>query len=580
MRRASLVEALPVRVALAVLGCATLQACTVGPSFRRPEVEMPAAWSQGQGAVLAPVSVAWWKEFRDPILDGLVDKALADNLDVATAAERVLAARGQSRAVRGALLPQLDSRASYAQRQTAGNATGIPNIPGVEGSLLQAGFDASWEIDLFGGRRRALEAARGDVEAAEYQRGDVTVTVIGEIARHYVELRGAQLELDVARRNLADQRESLAIVRARERGGLTSGLDVARASAQADATSSAIPALEAYVLRSAHRLAVLVGEQPGALAAQLATSKPLPSAPAALPAVLPSDLLRRRPDLRAAESRLASATARIGVATADLYPRISLVGAAGLASVSASDFFRADSLAWSIGPTISWPIFRGGQIVATIEVRESEARQALIAWRASILAAMEEVENAIVTLDRERQRRAALAAAVRAQLDGVAIAEEQYRRGLRDYLAVLDARRSLFEQQTALARSETSVCVGLVALHKALGGGWEDGTSEPDALTAGGPNGSQADGRGPAPGTTRSSSLIGTDTPSVPQAAIRSRAGVVSPVGRQARQEKARPAFDAGHEVRRSSELGTGPGVAQYETFSDVIVSRAPPKEH
>jgi len=459
------------RAAAAALCCLALQACTVGPAYREPPIAMPSAWSEGRP--VAPLETAWWKQLGDPVLDGLVERALASNLDVETAAERVRAARGQSRVVKGALLPVLDSRASYAERQTAGNATGIPNIPGVDGSLQQAGFDASWELDLFGGRRRALEAANADVDAAEYQRGDVMVTVIGEIARNYVELRGSQLELDVARRNLADQRDSLAIVKAREAGGLTTGLDVARASSLVEATASTIPALEASALRSAHRLAVLVGEQPDALVSQLAAPRPMPAASAALPAVLPSDLLRRRPDLRAAERKLASATARIGVATADLYPRISLVGSAGLASVSASDFFRADSLAWSVGPTISWPVFRGGQIVATIDVRESEARQALIAYRASILVALEEVENAIVTLDRERSRRDSLAAAVRFQQDGVAIAEEQYRRGLRDYLAVLDARRSLFEQQVALARSETSLRANLVALHKALGGGWE-----------------------------------------------------------------------------------------------------------
>lgn len=468
----------------ALLGCVALQACTVGPAYRQPDIAMPSAWSEGRPA--APVEVAWWKQLRDPVLDGLVERALASNLDVEAAAERVVAARGQSLVVKGALLPSLDSRASYAERQTAGNATGIPNIPGVEGSLIQAGFDASWELDLFGGRRRALEASRADVDVAQYQRADAMVTVAGEIARNYVELRGAQLELDVARRNLADQRDSLAIVRAREAGGLTSGLDVARASSQADATSSTIPALEASVLRSAHRLAVLVGEQPDALVAELSAPRPVPAAGAALPAVLPSDLLRRRPDLRAAERRVAAATARIGVATADLYPRISLVGSAGLASVSASDFFRADSVAWSIGPTISWPVFRGGQIVATIDVRESEARQALLAYRAAILVALEDVENAIVTLDRERGRRDALAAAVKSQQDAVAIAEEQYRRGLRDYLAVLDARRSLFEQQVALARSQTAVCAGFVALQKALGGGWDPGNpGEPGDAVAG-----------------------------------------------------------------------------------------------
>lgn len=468
------------RIAAVALACATLSSCTVGPAYRQAEVPMPPAWSEPLGR--APARGEWWKDLRDPVLDALVDRALESNLDVETASERVVAARGAGRVASGALLPTLDAGASYAQRQTAGNATGIPGIPGVDGSLLEAGFDAGWELDLFGGRRRAVEAAGADVEAAEYSRADVAVTVAGEVARNYVELRGAQLEIDVSRRNLADQRESLVIVKARQAGGLTSGLDVARASALVEGTASTIPALEASVLRSAHRLAVLLGEQPDALVAQLSAPAPIPSTTAELPAVLPSELLRRRPDLREAERRVAAATARVGVATADLYPKVSLVGSAGLASVSASDFFRADSLAWSIGPTISWPVFRGGQIVATIDIRESEARQALLAYRASILGALEETENAIVSLERERRRRDALAAAVRAEQDGVAIAEELYRRGLRDYLSVLDARRSLFEQQRNLARSEATVCASLVALHKALGGGW----TEEEAIAAGG----------------------------------------------------------------------------------------------
>jgi multidrug efflux system outer membrane protein len=458
----------------AVMLVGTLAGCSVGPSYREPEIAVPELWSEALPASSAATGSRWWTTFRDPQLDALVERALLANLDLMAAETRVREARASRRVVAAPLLPFADANAAYSRSRTSDNIIGGGvgfNIG--ENDLFQAGFDAGWELDIFGGTRRAVEAADADVEASEFERADVMLVVLGEVSRNYIELRGHQRQVEVARRNLAAQRETLDLTRARAAGGLASGLDVARAESLVNTTASDIPVLESLASQATHRLGVLLGENPGALSTELASVRPIPAAAPSLPSVLPSELLRRRPDIRRAERQLAASTARVGVATADLYPKFSLVGNAGLASLTASDFFRADSATWSIGPSISWPIFRGGQIVATIEVREAQAARALLAYRGTILGALEEVENAIVSFDREKERRRALVEAVTADESAVALADELYRRGLSDFLSVLDARRTLFRSQLSLARSEASVSAYLVALHKALGGGWE-----------------------------------------------------------------------------------------------------------
>ena len=298
-------------------------------------------------------------------------------------------------------------------------------------------------------------------------------TLLAEVARNYIELRGFQKQLDVARSNLAAQQDTLQLTRARYEGGLASELDVARAEAQVEVTRSQIPALETSYKEAVHRLSVLLDEPPGALSTELAARVPIPGAPLELPADLPSDVLRQRPDLRRAERQLAAATARVGVATADLYPKFYLVGAAGLESLSVSDFFTSGSKLWSVGPSITWPIFHGGQLVATIEVRDAQEQQALISYRQAILNALEEVENALVAYTRERNRYEALTEAVASNKRAVTLATQLYTSGLSDMLNVLDAQRNLFQTEREQAQSEAATAVNFVALYKALGGGAE-----------------------------------------------------------------------------------------------------------
>ena len=471
-----------VMLAVAAAGCATT------PDYHPPASAVPARWSEApESSASATLSQApWWTTFGDAELDSLVERAVRANLDLQLGEARVREARARRRAAAASLLPAVDARASIARERDSANAPApvrvspggqLESRPGDVENLFQAGFDASWEIDLFGGRRRSVEAAQADLESAVYDRGAVMLTLLAEVARNYIELRGLQQRIAVQRGSLAARQDMLNLTRSRYAGGMASEFDVVRAEAQVEAIASQIPALEAACKETVHRLGVLLGQPPGALADELLQVRPVPVAavrlPVELPVGLPSDLLRQRPDIRRAERQLAAASARVGVATADLYPRFSLLGTAGLASVAAGDFFSRASTLWSIGPSMTWPIFRGGQIVATIEVRDAQQQQALIGYRRAILNALEDVENALVACRREQDRRAALARVLDANQRAVDLARTLYRGGMTDFRAVLDAERDLFQAQDDLARSDTATASDLVALYKALGGGWD-----------------------------------------------------------------------------------------------------------
>ena len=459
----------------------------VGPDFVRPVPDVPMRFAEAprHDAPAGPPS-RWWQTFADPGLDALVDRAVVANLDLAVAESRIREARAARRIAAAPLFPMLDGGAGLSRAWQSENAGFIGGGPfgfagGQPFTLYDVGFDASWEIDVFGGTRRAFEAADADVAATVEQRNEVLLTLIGEVARNYVELRGYQRELEVARGNVATQEDTLTLTRARYQGGLASDLDVARAEAQVRTTAARLPALDTAIRQSVHRLSVLLGDTPGTLLAELTPPGPIPAAPPGLPDGLPSDLVRRRTDVRRAEREIAATTARIGVATSDLYPRFYLTGAAGLQSLEAKDLFAGGSKYWSVGPTIQWPVFQGGRIVANIAVQEERQQQALLGWRQTILGALEEAENGIVAYTRERDRRATLAAAVDANQRAVDLAQSLYARGLTDFLDVLQAQGALFLTQTELVRSDTTVSSSLVALNKALGGGWETYLPAPDA---------------------------------------------------------------------------------------------------
>jgi len=450
--------------------------CAVGPNYRPPKVSVPESWGESQKNAAfnhADPIVQWWKTFNDPVLDSLITHAVESNLDLRVAEARIREARFQSGVVSSELWPSVETSASYSRSRRSQGISIIPPKARLKRNLYQAGFDASWEIDLFGGKRRAIEAARADIDAAVENRRDVLVTLLAEVARNYIEVRGLQRRLEIVRNNVRVQQETIDITRARFEAGLSSELDAVQAEALLATTQSQIPTLESSTKQTIHRIGILLGQKPDALQAELTKGAPIPSAPAMVPVGLPSGLLRRRPDVRRAEWELAAATARIGVATADFFPKFSLTGDFGLQTEDLNVFSLTNSRYWSFGPTIRWPIFQAGRIRANVKVQNARQEQLLVNYEKAVLTALEDVENALVTFAGEQVRHKNLTAAVNANRRAVELAGELFTRGLANFLSVLDAERSLYESEDNLAQSEHTVSLNLVSLYKALGGGWE-----------------------------------------------------------------------------------------------------------
>jgi NodT family efflux transporter outer membrane factor (OMF) lipoprotein len=461
-----------------------LAGCTVGPAYHPPAAKASAQWASpvAGGETTNSASVAfWWKNFKDPELDSLMSRAVTSNLDLKIATARVREARALYQGTFANLWPTADVSGSYQRQLQSKNQPvlgSIPLPPGIpfENNVYQAGFDASWEIDVFGGRRRAIEAAKAEVGAAEFGRRDTLVTLLGEVARNYVDARGDQRELEIAQENIKAQQDSLALTQDRFNHGVTSDLDVQQSATLLATTRAEVPTLESSLQASIYRLGILLGQPPGALLAELSAVAPIPIAPPEVPVGLPSDLLQRRPDVQQAERELAAATAQIGVATADLYPKFSLTGTFGYESVSASDWFAGASKFWSLGPTVQWNLFDAGRIRANIKAQNARQEEALAGYEKTMLSAFEDVENALVGYGKEEVRRRSLEDAVRSSQESLHLANQLYGKGLANFINVLDAERSLYQAQDQLVQSERNVILNLIKLYKALGGGWDTAT--------------------------------------------------------------------------------------------------------
>jgi NodT family efflux transporter outer membrane factor (OMF) lipoprotein len=475
-------------IASVYLGLLLANGCTVGPNYHPPNVNSPPQWSEATngGETNRSASVAgWWKNFNDPELDSLIDRAGKSNLDLKISAARVREARAEFQVTSADLWPTLDTSASFQRQRQSKNQPilGQFSLPSnvFENNVYQAGFDASWELDVFGGARRARQVAGAEVAAAEFSRRDTLVTLLAEVARDYVEARSYQRRLAIARDNIKAQEQSLAITQRRFTNGLTSNLDVQQAATLLSTTIADIPTLEISLQTSIHRLGVLLGQSPGALLTELSAVAPIPVAPPDVPVGLPSQLLLRRPDVQRAERDLAAATAEIGVATADLFPKFSLTGAAGFQSVSASDWFSGGSRFWSIGPTVQWNIFDAGRIRATIKVTNARQEEALGNYEKTVLTSFEDVENALVSYAKEQVRRRSLADAVKSSEVSRSVADKLYANGLANFINVLDAERSVYQAEDQLVQSDRAVSANLISLYKALGGGWETESRLADA---------------------------------------------------------------------------------------------------
>jgi NodT family efflux transporter outer membrane factor (OMF) lipoprotein len=464
---------------LLVAGC-----ISVGPDYQRPEVTVPQAWRQGDDPAMVPdrgVACRWWTVFGDPLLERLIAEAAQNNLDVRQAVARVREARARLGVARGEHWPQVDTQGSVVRQRTSEN--GLSGV-GVTETLYDVGLDASWEIDLFGRIRRSVEAARADFQASEEDRGDVLVSLYAEMARTYFNIRTYQARLVAAEGNIASQQKVLKLTRARFENGLATGLDMAQAEQVLAASQAELPPLRIGLVQAINTMGVLLGRPPGALFEELSRPGAIPVPPSSIAVGVPADLLRQRPDIRRAERQLAAQTARIGVAKADLYPRLSLSGSFGFEAIDVGDLFRSGSKTYGFGPTLRWLLFDGARVRGQIRVQDALTEQALYSYEQSVLNALNEAENALTEYLEQRNRLAALERSVSAAQRSVRLATRLYKDGLVDFQSVLDAQRELFNNENQLAAARGNTVINLVQLYKALGGGWNPDTqAAADALS-------------------------------------------------------------------------------------------------
>jgi multidrug efflux system outer membrane protein len=454
--------------------------CTLGPDYQRPEVPVPADWrSVGADEQRSLANTPWWELFQDPELVRLIEVALVENKDLQIAVERIEEARAFYGFQRADLFPKVDLQASAGRLRTS--EVGIPALPSGtdnEDALYGVAGTVFWELDFFGRIRRATEAELALVYATEEARRAVVLALVADVARAYVELRELDRSLEISRRTLESRVAYVALARDRFEGGLTSELDLRQAEAEQHRTASFVHDFEALVTQKENELSALLGRNPGEIARGQALNELL--LPPEVPPGLPSDLLERRPDVRAAEETLASASARIGEAKALLYPNISLTGAFGWESTELDDLLDSPAQAWSIGANLLQPIFNSGQNRRRVEVAESQQRQALYAYERSLLLAFREVEDALAALRQAGLRRGSEGARVVAERQVLELAEIRYRGGVADYLEVLDAQRSLFDSELSETGAQKDQLVALIQLYKALGGGWPEAPEAPE----------------------------------------------------------------------------------------------------
>ena len=448
--------------------------CAVGPDYTPPSIDTPPQFANATEAVAdAPAAslATWWTVFQDPLLTTLIERSVRGSLDLQVAAARVREARAQRRAAVAGFFPAVDLDAAFTRSTASENAFSF-RPDSAEYDLYSSAAGTAWELDLFGRLRRNFEAARADRDAmVEAERG-VLVALLGDVATEYVELRTLQERLRVTRANARSQAETLGLVRKRFEAGLSSELDVARAKALERLTSANVPALELAERRSLHRLAVLIGEPPAALYGEFQKPAPIPSAVPAIAAGIPSDVLRQRPDVRRAERELAAFTARVGVATGDLFPRFSFLASLGFSSEEGSSHFDRQSLTSSWGPAFSWPIFSWGKIQANVEAADAQSEQALHRYKHTVLVALQEVEDALVRYDKTRVEAATLNDSASANRRAVELSNDRYQQGVADFLDVLESQRSLFIAEESHIAAQGRATQSLIALYRALGGGW------------------------------------------------------------------------------------------------------------
>jgi len=465
---------------LLFLAMLSLGACSVGPDFQRPDAQLPATWQAAPHTGAAPGSPAdsqWWQQLGDAQLTSLIERAAKANLDVRGASNRLEQSRVMRQVTSSQQLPGVSANGSY--RRARNSAEGLNDPSGEQGQapfeLWSSTLDASWEIDLWGHVRRNIEAADAEIQLTQAQRDGVLLSIAAETATDYIRLRGVQAKLGVARQNLEIARQSRQLTQARFENGVTTNLDTSNAAAQVATIEAVIPALSAEQDRLINALSYLLAEPPRALNAELIEPKSIPHPAPDVPLGLPSELAQRRPDIQQSEAALHRATAAIGVAQADFYPRVSLGATLGSQALDGSDLGAWNSRQWSFGPSLYLPIFQGGRLTGTLELRKQQEQEAAINYQRVVLGAWHEVDNAVTDYAAEKQRYTALREAVSQNNIALSTARDRYTQGAADFINVLGVQRALLETESALVDSATAAAIDRVRLYRALGGGWPKG---------------------------------------------------------------------------------------------------------
>jgi NodT family efflux transporter outer membrane factor (OMF) lipoprotein len=477
-----------------LIALGTLTGCAIGPKYRTPLVKTPAAFSQSGASNSANTAdlAEWWKTFGDAKLTSLVERAIANNLDVQIAQARLREARASLRSTQAQKeLPSGNFNANYSRSKTSSDNPQIPKLSG--GSLIpdtygayQSYFDASYELDLFGGKRHDVEASTAEAQSYEESLRSTFVSIVAEVGRDYLQLCQYQEQLAVAQRTEASRRDTLKITRVRYRAGLATDLDVANAAASVASTQASIPTMQSNATQMIHAISVLLGLNPAELSDELTSGGAIPASPPSIPTGLPSDLLRRRPDVRQTERNLTAAVARVGVQVSSLFPSITLTAQYGGQTGSALNLVDAAARFFTLGPQIKWGLLNYGATKANIHAAEARRDQQYITYQKTVLTAFQDVENALVSHNKEIERSAALDESVRQSRKAADVAMTRYTQGLTNFLDVLDAQRSLYSAEDSLVQSRAALDIDFITLYKALGGGWEanDPVARKDAITA------------------------------------------------------------------------------------------------
>lgn len=452
-----------------------LTACAAGKDYQEPVLALPSNFSQMQNVLFSgnDVAVSWWQVFQDKQLNVLINQSLKHNYDIQAASATLREARELYSQAEYNFFPSVTSKASYTEQQRSVGALNNRDFVPRDLKLFNMGFDATWELDLFGRIERSVESSRDEMQAQEATLRDVNVTVIAEIARNYFELRGLQNQLSVLKENINYQTQLLDLIQAKFNNGRGTEFDVVNATAQLDNLRSTEPNLNAAIQRAIHRLSVLTGQIPSALTQELTPTAPLPAVPKNLAIGNPETLLRRRPDIKIAERLLASSMAKIGVATADLFPKVAFVGNISLESTLISNLVGAGAQSYSFGPRISWAAFDLGRVYARMKAADANAEANLARYQQTVLNALEETENALSNYNQALQSQRLLESSAKASEQAYKLALLRYNEGVNDFSSVLESQLQLARYQSQLAQNQTTTATTLTALYKALGGGWE-----------------------------------------------------------------------------------------------------------